>query len=261
MSHELQETINRWKTYLQKIEQRFDQSLQQAEETCKDLLVESNYDYYEVMKTWMAIKSQIYDISKSVTQTWEQKVFPQLRLHTNFDLPSGLHESDFTLYLINKLEQFERKLEADLSQTFYNHAIQSANQQFFCTQCHSPLVIKSNIFRAHYVTCNYCQATNTFTPDTKYAQIGGNIIDNIVAKKCEHLYQQMQNSLNVIQNQRPPVAEQLWDKYKADYFYYYEAYFTERMKLNEDVKDRFDADMQRKKTEYQQYENLHKKSY
>jgi hypothetical protein len=51
MNQELQETINCWKTYLQKIEQRFEESLQQAEETCKDLLIESNYDYYEVMKT------------------------------------------------------------------------------------------------------------------------------------------------------------------------------------------------------------------
>lgn len=261
MNHELQETFNRWKNYLQKIEQRFDQSLQQAEETCKDLLIESNYDYYEVMKTWMGIKAQIYDITKSVTQTWEQKVYPQLRLHTNFDLPKELHESDFTYFLITRLEHFERNLEADLSQTFYDYAIQSANQQYSCTQCHSPLAIKSNVFRSHYVTCNYCQATNTFTPDTKYAQIGGNIIDNIVAKKCELLYQKMQASLVNIQNQRPPVAEQFWEKYKTDYFNYYETFFTERIKLNDDAKDRFDADMQRKKIEYEQYEKLHKKSY
>jgi hypothetical protein len=48
------------------------------------------------------------------------------------------------------------------------------------------------------------------SPDTKYAQIGG-IIDNIVAKKCEPLYQKMQVSLANIQNQRPPIAEQFWE--------------------------------------------------
>lgn len=261
MNQELQETINRWKTYLQKIEQRFEESLQQAEETCKDLLIESNYDYYEVMKTWMAIKSQINDISKGITQTWEQKVYPQLSLHTHLDLQKELHESNFTYFLLIRLEQFERNLKADLSQTFYNLVIQLANQRFSCTQCHSPLAIQSNVFRAHYVTCNYCQATNTFTPDTKYAQIGGNIIDNIVAKKCEPLYQKMQVSLANIQNQRPPIAEQFWEKYKSDYFNYYETFFIERMKLNHDAKDRFDADLQRKKTEYEHYEKLHKKTY
>ncbi len=258
MTIEEHEIVNRWYAFLDKIEVRFNESLEQAKEACMTQLEESNYDYYTVFSSWMAMKSQIQNLDKVVDDTWDNKLCPYIIGEAFRSLPKEKQCGTFTTAMHEKLHHFQMLLEGELSEKYYDHAIQTANQKFHCTQCHSPLEVKKGVFRSHYVTCPSCLATNTFTPDTKYAHIGGNIVDNIVAMKCYPLYQKMGEAINTIQAQRPPVAQIYWDNYKQAYFNYYETFFKERIKLNAEAEQRFEADMERKKLEYEQYEKTHR---
>ncbi len=258
MTVEENEVLTRWFTFLNKIETRFNESLEHAKEACMVQLEESDYDYYTVFSSWNAMKSQIQNLSQVVDDTWENKVYPYISVTTFSNLPTEKQCGEFTTKLHETLHHFQILLEGDLSEKYYAHAIKTANQKLNCTQCHAPIEIKKNVFRSHYITCPSCLATNTFVPDTKYTHIGGNIIDNMVAKKCYPLYEKMEASINAIQKQRPPVAQHYWEQYKRDYFNYYETFFKERIALNAEAEERYEADMERKRKEYEDYEKTYK---
>ena len=113
------------------------------------------------------------------------------------------------------------------------------------------------MFRAQYVSCNACNSVNTFEPETKFIQIGWNIIDNIVALKCLPLLDEMENALESIRILRKEnQTDDVWDAYKATYFNYWETFFKERIQLKSDAEDRFEEDMERKRKEYNEYENI-----
>ena len=72
------ELIQRWDSFLEKMESRYTESLQQAEEACLAQLVETDYDYYTVFRSWMGIKAQINQIVAKIDETWSDKVRPQM---------------------------------------------------------------------------------------------------------------------------------------------------------------------------------------
>lgn len=250
--------ITRWETYLTTISKRFEESLRHAREACETQLVESNYDYYTTFRTWTAIKSQIQDICTSVESTWDQKMKPHVESH---HLPPDLQCGAFIDNLHEQLDEFDIILQGKLSNLFYQHSIKTIEEAFKCSQCHAPLKPKEGIFRAHYVSCAACQATNTFSPNTKYIQIGWNVIDNMIGLQLLPRYKQLKNTLRTIHQQRPPVPEDYWKSYKDQYLSYWENFFQLRITYNADARSRYQEDLNRKLREYEQYEKTYKKSY
>ncbi len=253
-----EELINRWDDFLHKIETRFHQSLQQAEEACIHQLKETDYDYYTVYRSWQGMKSQIQQLPRKIDETWDNAVEPQMRALGDFWMEENHKGSHLEERLYKDMETFERLLEGELSQLFYNHANKTSNKDFSCTQCQASLEVKKNLFRAHYITCPYCQAVNTFEPDTKYLQIGWNVIDNIAALKTEETRRTMQQALDELQEVRPPAPDRMWEKYRQAYLSYWEAFFKEKAKMDVTAEERYDKDMQRKQLEYTEYENTYR---
>ena len=91
--------------------------------------------------------------------------------------------TDLEEKLRKKINRFEIILEGKVAQKFYDHAIQFLNEDFHCTQCSGKLEVKKDIFRSHYVGCDYCNTTNTFTPNDKIAEIRW-VVDNIAKHKA-----------------------------------------------------------------------------
>ena len=254
------ELISRWDTFLSKMKARYLESLQHAEEACVEQLEATDYEYYTVFRSWQGMKSQINQILQKIDDTWQNNVEPQMQTVDNSDY---LHHSEenkanhLTDSLVIEMERFEKALEGKLSQKFYNHAIAIANKDFNCSQCGSPLIIKKDLFRAQYVSCTACNTVNTFEPETKFIQIGWNIIDNIVAYQCTPLHNAMTQALKKLQEVRKNEQTAAhWDAYKTAYLNYWETFFNERIKLKSDAKERFEEDMNRKKTELTEYENI-----
>ena len=147
------------------------------------------------------MKSQIDNILLKIDETWEDKVRPQMIAISNNDYfyeDEGFKAEKLSDKLHEIMERFQTVLEGKLSQQFYNHAITIANQDFNCSQCGSPLTIKKDLFRAQYITCTACNSVNTFEPETKFIQIGWNIIDNIITLQCLPLHDKIDESLEKI---------------------------------------------------------------
>lgn len=254
--------IKRWDGFLNKIEERFNESLQQAEEACLDQLVESDYDYTTVLKTWMGIKAQIYNLIQKIDETWHQKVEPEMRaVGGDFWTDESFKSSELNDKLSLELDKFQTILEGKISKQFYDHAIQVSNKDFYCTQCNGKLEVVNDLFRDQYITCNYCQTVNTFQPEVKYLQIGWGIIDNILKAELLPDHQHVEKAVEAIHNQRRPIQdkaleEKLWQDYKTVFFNYHEKFFKKRIEMKSDEAKRYEADMKRKTLEFNEYEQI-----
>ncbi|MGG6232362.1 hypothetical protein [Tenacibaculum sp. SDUM215027] len=251
-----QELINRWDTFLNKIEARFSETLQQAEQASFEFLEESNYDYGQTMQAFVGMKGQIRSLIQKIDDTWDGKVKNQMQnaLASSDWIDQSQKGSKLSQELWKKLEYFETILEGKLSQKYYDNIIKIADKDFLCSQCNAKLQIDKRIFRSQYLSCDYCNTVNTFEPETKYTQLGGTV-DNIIKlklfeekKALSHAYQKIKEKEHF-----GKATNKDWEHYKAQYLTYYECFFTERIKLNSDYEKRFEQDMERKVKEFEKF--------
>lgn len=248
------ELIKRWDDFLEKIESRFNDSLKNAEEICMEQLENTGYDYYTTYRTWQGIKPQITSLIQKIDKVWEEHVEDEMRDEGDFWMDEGFKGNILNEKLYHMLGRFGYVLEGKLSKKFYDHSILIANQNFECTQCNAALNIKKDLFRSQYVTCNYCNTVNTFIPETKFTQIGGSVINNIAMLNCMEEYDSMQHLTYAFNKERNRDQKQYLKNYKKAFFNYYEKFFKERIKLQSDLEERYEQDMERKKKEFEQYE-------
>jgi transcription elongation factor Elf1 len=198
--------VEKWDSFLEKMKTRFEESLLNAKEALLDNLEESNYDLGPTMVAWQGIKSQLMDLGNKVDTTFDEKVLPQmLEYKEHYDL---LDEGAKGTYLREKIifkktDQFEIEIEGEISTRFYNHAVKDLNKDFHCTQCSAKLKVKKSVFHAHYVSCEYCNTVNTFTPNDKISQIRW-VVDNIAKYNALEEWGLMVQAQNELKNLRPP---------------------------------------------------------
>ncbi|PID67822.1 MAG: hypothetical protein CR968_04750 [Flavobacteriia bacterium] len=252
-----QELVQKWDLFLAKIETRFAETLQQAEDASVELLQDSDYDYNKTMQAFTGMKRQIEDLIQKIDLTWDEKVRP--RMEDAFESTEWVNESikggNLSSVLWDKLREFEVVLEGKLSQMYYEHVITIVDKDFRCSQCNAQLEIVKNLFRSQYVTCSYCDTVNTFKPETKYTHIGWGIVDNIVNLKFleekKALHKDLDQLKELVQSKK--ATPQDWENYKTAYTNFWEMYFKERIKYNSELKDRFAEDMQRKTDELNEF--------
>ena len=188
--------VEKWDVFLEKMETRFNESLVNAKEALLENLEESDYDINPTMTAWQGIKSQLMALGNKVDTTFDEKVLPQMKAYKeHYDL---LDEAAKATHLrekiiFKKMALFEIEIEGEVSQRFYNHAIQFLNKDFNCTQCSAKLEVRKDIFRPHYVSCDYCNTVNTFIPNDKISQIRW-VVDNIAKYNCIKEWQAMENA-------------------------------------------------------------------
>ncbi len=215
----------RWDAFLNKMDQRFEEALLQGETAVLENLEENDYDYYSSYRTLRAIQSQIYEtVIRKIDDTWREQVEPLMRADGIYWADESRKGYRLTDNMHERMERWLLIAEGKLSQRYYDHAIQLINREFLCTQCNSPLEVKQHFFLAQYVTCRYCQAVNTFEPETKYVQIGWNVVNNIAR-------------LHALEEHTAMLAakSQGTEAYLAACRRYYERYFDERIKLMPDT--------------------------
>jgi len=239
--------VKRWDIFLNKINARFQEALIMAKEAIMNNLVESDYDMTQTSLAWSGIKAQIQNLSDKIEQTFEEKVKPQmLQYKKEYEIleeyQKGLALSE-TFY--SKIERFQIELEGEIGLKFYNHAIRFLNENFKCTQCGAQLQINKNIFRAQYVSCNYCNTVNTFMPNAKVSEIKWHIIDKIARYKSINEYDAMIEAQNQFNSLRMPAdnedkteIKQVLKKREITEKAYWNKFFTERNKyFDEDTND------------------------
>jgi len=190
--------VERWDNFLHKMETRFNESLVNAKEALLDNLEESNYDIGPTMTAWFSIKHQLMALGNKVDTTFDEKVLPQMRAYKeDYDLLGQILKARHLReeVIFKKIDLFEIEIEGEISQRFYNHAIQFLNKDFNCTQCSAKLQVRKDIFRSHYVSCDYCNTVNTFVPNDKIIKIRW-VVDNIAKYKCINEWIAKENAEN-----------------------------------------------------------------
>lgn len=251
-----EELVGRWDAFLKKMEVRFNESLVYAEDACIEQLKTTDYEYETVMRAWQGMKAQIRELITKIDDTWTQKVAPEMEREGDFwsnEMGKGSNLGD---RLEDELSSFERALEGKLSLSFYEHAVLLAEKKHQCTQCNGTIAIRKDVFRSQYISCTYCQAVNTIEPETKFLKIGWGVVDNIAKIRAQKEYDEMQNASEELRLQRKPVAVSYWEQYERTYFVYWERFFKERMNLNSEAEKRYEADMQRKRQEFDNYKKI-----
>lgn len=188
--------VEKWNTFLNKMETRFNESLVNAKEALLDNLEESNYDINPTLTAWQGIKSQLMAMGNKIDTTFDEKVLPQMLEYKEHHelLDQSIKATQLREGVIfKKLDLFEIEIEGEISHRFYLHAVNFLNENFNCTQCSAKLEVRKDIFRPHYVTCDYCNTVNTFTPNDKISQIRW-VINNIAKYNCIAEWQAMENA-------------------------------------------------------------------
>lgn len=245
------ELIQRWNRFLWQIETRYNESLAHAEKACIEQMQDTKYDYDTVFRTWQGIKAQIFKLIEKIDEVWQEKVEEEMRAEGDFWIHESFKGHALNDKLYSDLERFQMILEGKLSKIFYNHAIIIAEQNFVCSQCNAPLEVQKKIFRSQYVSCHYCNAVNTFEPETKFTEIAGSVVNNIAALNCLKEYDRWREAQKLFEQERTENKKDSITKFRKAYFEYYEKYFQERILLQPDLKLRLEEDKRRKKQEFE----------
>lgn len=244
--------VEKWDVFLEKMNTRFEESINHAEEAVLENLVESDFDILPTTRAWQGMKSQLRDMTDKIDDTFDNKVKPQMEKYKEewelMDQDQKGTELSESIY--ERIERYEMLIEGKVGQTFYDHAIQLLNEDFNCTQCSAKLEVKKDIFRSHYVSCEYCNTVNTFTPNTKIAEIRGYAIDNIAKLNAINEWDAYRKSQNDFHGIRPPHGEEDKTEYTEGFKKreetertYWTKYFTERSLMLPEYKEKIEHDV------------------
>lgn len=252
-----QALITRWESFVQKTETRFQESLQQSTEMLVQQLQETDYDYNTTFRTWQAVKDKIFALIDTIGTTWKHKVEPLMKKEGDAWVNVRDSVSSIENRLHNELEVYHLSIQGQLAERTYNHLLPLVDKDYFCTQCGAPIRIKTNIFRAQYITCNACNTTNTIDLETKFVFLLHNL-DDIAAYRSIDAYKAMQNALSKIQDCRPPAPDALWQEYETTYYAYHLQKLDEIAKLKEMTAEEMEAKKEKIKAELTEYINIQK---
>jgi len=172
------ETVARWDAFLGKLRGRVDETLAQAEEGCAMLLDVNGLDPQPMTIAWMAIETQLHELTQKVDQTWEAKVEPALE-----GTPGVEAEREKGDALRRDIERQKDALEvrmfADAARKIYAQAKANLARDQKCAQCGAAMKLGQAFFRSRHLTCSFCTNVNTFVP--------GSLISSVEYFCCHHL--------------------------------------------------------------------------
>lgn len=188
MEQEIAKIAERWDAFLIKIENRFQEIVNEAHAALPALLQVEHFDTTAFGVAWQGIKTQLKELISKISDTYQEKVTPALEEIQEReeaaveDREGSLDEFYARFYPLYEREQskgrtLEHQLDRELriaeirlpaaaAHLLYDEARKALARTFQCTQCQAPLPLRNNFFRSYYQTCDYCQTVNTFEPGT-----------------------------------------------------------------------------------------------
>jgi hypothetical protein len=180
---ELIALIERFKVFLKKLE---DRALELEAETVEAAQEISDYDEIRYHHFKVGIKGQYNELNKKAKQIFKEQIKKQsLRQYADYD---EIRFNDSVIAYECKinhteelLEKFEERIDAILKNIFDKVKVLSPKEKlkqiladyevtkesFCCQQCGAKLKLEQVYFVSAYITCEYCQTQNTFTPSMR----------------------------------------------------------------------------------------------
>lgn len=253
--------VTKWDAFLEKIKTRFKESLVNAEEAILDNLVESDMNMDSTLTALQGVKAQLRDFKEKIETTFEENVAPQmLEYIERVDLINQKRKGTLLKkHLEETITYFDIILKGKASQKIYDYGIKLFNETFRCSQCSAKVEVKKDIFRSHYVSCDYCNTINTFTPNTKIKQAGW-VVDFIAKYKAikeldnmdlaEKQYKQLGVYYGNEDVTQKKIALQKREETEREFW---RKYFEERCALSPEYKETLEYDIEFKMQNFYEY--------
>ncbi len=209
---ELQESKDRWFTFLEKLEAKMEELATAAIPELKQLLQEDDDLYKRTFHRVLAgVNGQLNNIREKARDTYEQKIHSlYYDLNAQVSVLSPHHNllSDFRTACSDRHNEFERKFEywrdqiektqqRDLEIEYQKilNEFESIKHKFSCKQCGGNITIDKIFLIETYIPCPYCKSQNTFAPSTQ-ARMLQNIARGLAEQRTAHLYEAFETENN-----------------------------------------------------------------
>lgn len=250
-----QELSKKWDGFLSKIEVRFEESLEQTEEAVLEGLEDTDYDINATNRAWHAMKHKLMELTDKIDNTFEEKVKPQmLEVKESWDLVDEDRKGSYLQSsILKRIDRHEVVVSGKFSQKFFDHAVLLLNDDFNCTQCAGDIEIKKDIFRTHYVSCDYCNTVNTFEPNSKVSEIRHAAVDNMARYNAINEWDDLTKAVNDLRETEKPFEGEDFTAYKAAFDnrevyekLYWDKFLKEKISIMPEHEETFDTDYEHK---------------
>lgn len=202
---ELQESQQRWFSFLEKLEAKMEEFAVAAIPELKEIL-QSDDDLYKrtFHRVYSGVNGQLNNTREKARNTYEEKI---LNVYYNYNAQISVlskhHDlvSDFRNACSDRYEEFENKYEywrkqiektqeRDLEAEYQKilDEYDAIKNKFNCTQCGGNIEIEKIFLIETYISCPYCKTQNTFAPSTQARNLQ-NIARGLAEQRTSHLYE------------------------------------------------------------------------
>lgn len=200
---ELQESQERWFSFLEKLEAKMEEFATAAIPELKEIL-QTDDDLYKrtFHKVYSGVNGQLSNIREKARDTYEEKIIAVYQnYNSQISVLSKHHNlvSDFRTACSDRHNDFEDKYEywrkqiektqeRDLEIEYQKilNEFESIKNKFSCKQCGGIIEIGKIFLIETYISCPYCQTQNTFAPSTQGRNLQ-NIARGLAEQRNAHL--------------------------------------------------------------------------
>ena len=201
----LQESQERWFSFLEKLEAKMEEFATAAIPELKEIL-QTDDDLYKrtFHKVYSGVNGQLSNIREKARDTYEEKIIDVYQnYNSQISVLSKHHNlvSDFRTACSDRYNDFEDKYEywrkqiektqeRDLEIEYKKilDEFESIKNKFSCKQCGGNIEIGKIFLIETYISCPYCQTQNTFAPSTQGRNLQ-NIARGLAEQRTAHLHE------------------------------------------------------------------------
>lgn len=209
---ELQESQERWFSFLEKLEAKMEEFATAAIPELKEIL-QTDDDLYKrtFHKVYSGVNGQLSNIREKARNTYDEKIInvyydynsqiSVLSKHHNLVSDFRNNCSDRYNDFENKYEywrnQIEKTQERDLEIEYQKivDEYEAIKNKFNCTQCGGNIEIEKIFLIETYIECPYCKTQNTFAPSTQARNLQ-HIARGLAEQRTAHLYEAFETENN-----------------------------------------------------------------
>lgn len=209
---QLQESQERWFSFLEKLEVKMEEFATAAIPELKEIL-QSDDDLYKrtFQRVYSGVNGQLSNVRKKASDTYDEKI---LDLYYSFNsqvsVLSKHHNlvSDFRTFCSDRYNDFDNKYdywrkqiektqERDLEIEYQKivNEYEAIKNKFNCTQCGGNIEIEKIFFIETYISCPNCKTQNTFAPSTQARNLQ-NIARGLAEQRTAYLYNEFETENN-----------------------------------------------------------------
>lgn len=171
-SPEFKQLVERWDSFLAKIQTRFHEVIQQSEEPLNAVIENLQYDNVIIHNIKTGLQDQtVVQLSKKTDEGWSKMESEMSRLGVSWDLITQQHKKadEMKYRLAAEFQQFEVKTYATAARKILDNVKKhiDMNKLHSCTQCAAELPIRIYSFMAVNIKCDSCGSVNTYQPDDR----------------------------------------------------------------------------------------------